>query len=74
MIESLRDDATLDEQYSVHCSQSRSGLSDSAAAFLANHSDAASTEQLEVLLLDQLLRWRNGCPKPVRTTWPSIPL
>ena len=27
--------------------------------------DAPPAEQLEVLLLDQLYRWRNGCPKPV---------
>jgi serine/threonine protein kinase len=64
MTEPLRDDATLDERYSVCWAQS--GPAHSAAAFLADHAGAPLTEQLEVLLLDQLLRWRSGCPKPVQ--------
>ena len=63
MIEPMKDDATLGEGYSVCWTQS--GPAHSAAAFLAGHPDAPPAEQLEVLLLDQLLRWRNGCPKPV---------
>ena len=39
--------------------------SSSTARFLADHPDVPLAEQIEVLLLDQLLRWRDGCPKPV---------
>jgi serine/threonine protein kinase len=63
MAEPLSDDATLDERYSACWAES--GPDQTAAAFLAGHVGAPLTEQLDVLLLDQLLRWRSGSPKRV---------
>jgi tRNA A-37 threonylcarbamoyl transferase component Bud32 len=58
-----QDDGALDEQYGVHWADS--GESSCAALFLADHASSSLADQIDVLLLDQLLRWRSGCPKPI---------
>jgi serine/threonine protein kinase len=67
MIEPIEHDATLDEQYSDIWSRQGDGPAPSASAadFLAGRPGASAAERLEVLLTDQLLRWRHGCPKPL---------
>ena len=66
MIEPMKDDDTLGEQYSVLYSGSRGRPTRKpAAAYLANHAYSAPVQQLEVLLFDQLFRWTQGCAKPV---------
>lgn len=58
-------DEALDEQYSGVWSRHGEDSSPSAADFLANHPDASPSERLDVLLTEQLLRWRQGCSKIV---------
>jgi hypothetical protein len=65
MIRIDRDDETLDEQYSTLWSGHDDGSEPSVADFLAAHPDASPSERSDVLLADQLLRWRSGCPKTV---------
>ena len=69
MSESNKTDTSLDETYSAAWSGLGEGVGidddslPSAADFLASHPDASLAERLEVLLADQMLRWRRGCPK-----------
>src|SRR5262245_30962486 len=63
MIDPSEDDVSLIDLYSI-CWSSDASAPDSAV-FLAEHVCASSSDQLEVLLLDQLMRWRNGDPRPV---------
>ena len=35
------------------------------STYLADHPDTSMSERLDVLLADQLLRWRRDCPKAV---------
>ena len=69
MSESNKTDTSLDETYSAAWSDLGEGVGidddslPSAADFLASHPDASLAERLEVLLADQMLRWRRGCPK-----------
>jgi serine/threonine protein kinase len=65
MSRTFEDDQNLDEQYSDVWSTHGDGPAPSAAEFLAKHPNASPVERLDVLLTDQLLRWRRGCPKPV---------
>src|SRR5262249_49729703 len=61
---SPRDEA-LDEQYSGAWSHPGEDRPPSAADFLESHPDASPAERLDVLLTDELLRWRRGCPGSV---------
>jgi serine/threonine protein kinase len=65
MIRRNQGDETLDEQYSTIWSRHGDGPEPSAADFLAEHPDASISECLDVLLTDQLLRWRCDRPRPV---------
>ncbi len=62
MIEPIEPDEPLDEQYSGVWTHPTDGPASSVAAFLVNHPGASAAERLDVLLTDQLLRWRRGCP------------
>jgi serine/threonine protein kinase len=71
MSEPIKPDTSLDETYSSawsdhgKCVGTDHDSPPSAALFLASHPDASPAERLDVLLTDQLLRWRRGCPKRV---------
>jgi hypothetical protein len=60
-----RDDGTLDQLYGAAWSRHDDGPEPSAADFLAEHPDASPAERFDVLLTDQLLRWRCGRPRPI---------
>jgi serine/threonine protein kinase len=65
MIKPIERDETLDERYSDIWSRHGGGPTPSPADFLANSPDASPDERLDVLLTDQLVRWRRGCPKSI---------
>jgi serine/threonine protein kinase len=65
MIRRDRGGETLDEQYSTIWSEHDDGPEPSAVDFLADHPDASPSERLDVLLIDQVLRWGCGRPEPV---------
>ena len=61
MTEPIEDDLSLGERYSLCWTDPAADDVDSAA-FLASHAASRPAEQLEVLLLDQFYRWRDGRP------------
>jgi serine/threonine protein kinase len=63
MGEPIEHDATLDERYAA--AWLHHGPTVSTADFLASYPNVSPPERLDVLLTDQLLRWRHGCPKPL---------
>ena len=65
MIKPIERAETLDEQYSDIWSRHGDGPAPSPAEFLANYPDASPDERHDVLLADQLVRWRRDCPKPI---------
>src|SRR5262245_31139227 len=65
MIRIDRGAETLDQEYSTLWSGRDDGPEPSVVDFLAHHPDASASERSDVLLADQWLRWRSGCPKTV---------
>jgi WD40 repeat protein/serine/threonine protein kinase len=65
MIRIDRGDETLDQEYSTLWSGHDDGPEPSVVDFLAHHPDASSSERSDVLLADQWLRWRCGCPRTI---------
>jgi serine/threonine protein kinase len=65
MTQPIERDETLDERYSDIWTRHDGGPCPSPADFLANYPDASPDERLDVLLADQLVRWRRGCPKSI---------
>jgi serine/threonine protein kinase/tetratricopeptide (TPR) repeat protein len=61
----IEHDKTLDERFSDAWSHQGDGPAPSVAEFLANYPAASPGERLDVLLADQMLRWRRDCPKSV---------
>ena len=60
-----RPEEPLDERYGTLWSGHDDGREPSTVEFLAEHPDTSMFERLDVLLADQLLRWRRGCPKAI---------
>jgi hypothetical protein len=58
-------DETLDERFRDAWSHQGDGTPPSAADFLANYPAATPAERLDVLLAEQMLCWRGGCPRSV---------
>src|SRR5262249_54960403 len=65
MTQDIRHDEPLDERYGILWSGRADGPEPSTVAFLAEHREASPSDRLDVLLADQLLRWRCDRPKEI---------